>query len=135
LDPTLIVPIAVALAGAVGAYFAAVRRLSGSVSTSTAADLWAESSSIRADYQRRITELNTIVKRMQDRIDALEAKNDELHRENGALKRTLQAQEDTIKHLHATIDRLESDNTEQRQENIRLRGRLKELEEQNGRAG
>jgi peptidoglycan hydrolase CwlO-like protein len=128
VSPTLFVPILVAAIAAVGAYFAAIRKLSGTVATSQADDLWEESRSIRQDYQRRIEELNKVIFSMQSRIDSLEKKNEELHAENGALQRSLESQEETIKHLHQTIGRLETENTEQRQENLRLRSRLKELE-------
>ena len=129
MDPfAALIAISVAVVTATGAYLAAVKKLSGTIATSTADELWAESKAIRQEYARRIAELNELVSQQGARIDALEARNQELHLENGNLKRLLEEQGKTIDSLRHTVERLETDNTELRQENIRLRARVKELE-------
>lgn len=122
------IPVVVAVVGAMGAYLAAVRKLSGTVGTSTADDLWEESRAIRQDYQRRIEELNQVIRGMTDRIDVLEKRNDALYLENGNLKRMIEEHEKTIESMREHISHLDRTNTELRQENVRLRSRVTELE-------
>jgi chromosome segregation ATPase len=129
LDTNILVPVLVALIGALGAYIAAVRKLSGSVSTSTAEDLWEESRSIRQDYQQRIMELNRVVDACRTRLEAVEERNATLSLKNGELKRLVEDHSLTIATLRETVLHLEKDNTELREENVRLRRRVTELEE------
>ena len=72
--------------GALGAYLAAARRLSGKVTTSDAAQLWAESRAIRQELEDRNRYLVS-------RLDALETKYDELQRENARLLRLINGKE------------------------------------------
>lgn len=83
---SVLIPLIVAVVTSLGAYFAAARRLSGTVRTSTAEDLWAESSRMREDLQKRVTELETLVDRMQVRIDTLLDENVQLHQEAAGLR-------------------------------------------------
>lgn len=71
-----------AFAGALGAYVAAARRLSGKVATSEAASLWEESASIRADYRERLVEAEKRMAHQEERIGKLEERKNELEREN-----------------------------------------------------
>lgn len=71
----VIITLATAIVAAIGAYLAAVRKLSGTIATSTAEDLWAESREIRRDLAGRIGVLNELVDRQQKRIDELETEN------------------------------------------------------------
>lgn len=123
-----LVSIVVALIGAVGAYLAAVKKLSGKVRTSEATDLWAESKNIRDDYRSRITELNDVLARCEERIEALEQRNDELYAANGRLGRMIEEHEATIKELRSQVHRLSDENGELKLENRGLRIRLTELE-------
>jgi hypothetical protein len=74
------------VAGALGAYLAAARRLSGKVRTSDAAQLWEESRAIR-------TELENRNRYLVKRLDALETKYDELRQENAKLLRLVNGKE------------------------------------------
>jgi predicted nuclease with TOPRIM domain len=105
-----------------------VRRLSGKVRTSDAAQLWDESRSIREDLQKRNEFLTQRVDDCGDRIDRLEKAadrldkvNHELRGENKALTKLVHAHEETIRLL-------QTDNKE-------LRALVVKLEEAvNGRA-
>jgi hypothetical protein len=72
LGPQIWVPAISTVAAAMLAYLAAVRKLSGQIETSEAADLWTESASIR-EY------LNEQVKFLNDRIEGLERQLRECH--------------------------------------------------------
>lgn len=128
MNAAVLVAVFIAVVGPVLAYFGTVRKLSGSIATSTAEDLWEESRSIRQDYQQRIRDLNALVTRCQERIDELDARNTALSRENGHLKDRLEEHEVTIAELRLEIHRLTDDNIELRSENGRLKARVLELE-------
>lgn len=128
----ILIPLGVAILGALGSYLAAVRGLSGSIETSTAEDLWQESRSIRDDYRRRIGELIEQIERCQRRIDELDARNNELSKENGHLRDKLEEQNRVIAELREEIHRLTDDNIELRAENTRLKSSIKELEDHSG---
>ena len=85
----VIIPLIVGVFGAIGAYFAAIRKLSGKISTSTAEDLWAESRQMRKDLNTRIEQLSATVISMQDRIDKLLDQNAKLVAEVGELKQSI----------------------------------------------
>jgi chromosome segregation ATPase len=133
MNLAIVVAIMAAVIGPVLAYYGTVRKLSGSIATSTAEDLWEESRSIRQDYQQRIRELNAVVARCTERIDELDARNTELSKENGRLKDRLEEHESTIAELRTEIHRLTDDNILLRSENTRLKARVNELEEVNER--
>lgn len=89
MNPTIIIPLLVAIVAAVGAYFAAVRKLSGTITTSTAEDLWTESRQMRKELSDRIIQLNIVVDSMQDRIDKLLTENSRLEAEIDRLKKSI----------------------------------------------
>lgn len=87
-------------------YLGVVRRLSGRIKTSDAAQLWEESRSIREQLQQRNEYLQTVIDRHAQRIDRLEEtveslgqRNGELENENRALKKLVEAHEHTITRL------------------------------------
>jgi hypothetical protein len=82
-----VVAIVAAIAGPLGVYLVAVRRLSGKVSHSAASDLWAESAAIRKDYQLRISELNTVVLRLEATISELRIQVIKISEENFRFRR------------------------------------------------
>lgn len=60
----ILIPLVVAIVGAVATYFGAVKKLSGTVATSTAEDLWTESRQMRQDLSDRITTLQTLTDKL-----------------------------------------------------------------------
>jgi len=132
----------IAIAGSAITAYVAVRRASGRVGTSEAADLWEESRSIRQDYASRIKELNETVSRCEERletqaarIDDLEQKNEKLYLENGNLRRMIEEHERTIAELRTQLHdvseenkRLRVDNAQLKGEATKLRKRVSELE-------
>jgi uncharacterized protein HemX len=54
---TALIGIVAAVAGALGAYLAVARKLSGRVSTTDANKLWDEAGSIRQDYRQQLADL------------------------------------------------------------------------------
>jgi len=93
---------------ALGAYFAAARRFSGKIGTSDAADLWAESRSIRDWSQARITALDMEVAVLRTRVGIVETQNEALSRENSALMKQITDLNTTIAELRAEIVTLTS---------------------------
>jgi len=85
MNPALIIAISAAIIGPLLTYLSSARRLSGRITTSEAASLWQESSSIREDYRTQIKALNRIIARCESRITELEKINKELNRENNNL--------------------------------------------------
>lgn len=73
---TVIIPalvtVTVAALGALGAYIAAAKKLSGKINTSEASQLWEESRSIRDDYRDQLKVANDTIKDLRDRIKLLE---------------------------------------------------------------
>lgn len=128
MNATILIPLAIALIGFAGTYIATTRKLSGKVSTSTAAELWDESKNIRDDYRSRITELNDILGRCEARIEALEKRNEQLYLENGRLARMLEEHEQTISELRQQVHRLAGENDVLKTDNGKLRKRVSELE-------
>lgn len=88
----VIIPLAVALIAAIGAYFSAIRKLSGTIGTSTAEDLWTESRQMRRD-------LNTLVRQLTDQLTNAQKRIDELETENAT-------QAAKIRLLQFDVDRL-----------------------------
>jgi malate synthase len=78
-----------ALGGSFIAYLAVVRRLSGKIKTSDAAQLWEESRSIRQDLEKRNQYLRDQLDKCGQRIDKLEEIIEDLRerlRRNGSLE-------------------------------------------------
>lgn len=75
-----------ALVAATGSYLVALRRFSGTVSSSAATDLWQESSNIRKWSSEQIDKLQDQVHRLQARVDTVESDAAKLRGENAALR-------------------------------------------------
>jgi Flp pilus assembly protein TadB len=74
--------------GALGAYLAAARRLSGRVRTSDAAELWKESSAIRRELEERNRYLSIRLDKLSDELNVLRQENARLLRlVNGATRK------------------------------------------------
>lgn len=78
MSTATIVAVLIALAAPIAAYLAAVRRFSGKIGSSDAAELWAESRSIRDWSQIRITQLNELVARLEEKVDECVLVNEKL---------------------------------------------------------
>jgi len=128
VNVTTLISLIAALVGALVAYLGTVRKLSGKVRTSDAAQLWDESRAMREDYRSRITELNEVIRRCETRMEALEKRNDELYLENGRLARMVEEHEATIAELRAQVHRLSDENESLKSDNGSLRRRVAELE-------
>lgn len=124
----LIAALVTAVGAPLAAYLAALRRLSGKVGTSDAAQLWEESRAIRDWATKRIEELNTLVERLERKVSDLEGGNNALARENGHLTTMLEEHERTIGSLRQQVSRLSSDNARLHKENTALLARVTELE-------
>ena len=131
----IILAVAAALLGPLGAYIVAARRMSGKIATSDASDLWKESAAIRTSLQLRNEQLQGVITKYQARLDAAEARItqlEELHMnmylENGNLKRMVENHEATITSLTSQVNRLSRENTALKSENTKLRKRVAELE-------
>jgi TolA-binding protein len=85
----IIIPIAVAIVTALGAYLASVRRLSGKIGTSEAEDLWAESASMREDYRERLLLADQRIRVLEDKVAKLEDLNQLLNLDNRDLRAQL----------------------------------------------
>jgi chromosome segregation ATPase len=85
----IIIPIAVAIVTALGAYLASVRRLSGKIGTSEAEDLWVESASMREDYRGQLDLAQQRVQKLEARVDKLEDLNQLLSLDNRDLRSQL----------------------------------------------
>jgi uncharacterized protein YlxW (UPF0749 family) len=72
MSETIIGLIAAAIA-ALGSYLVTARKLSGSVGSSDAEQLWRESRSMRDEYRARIAELVEENNKLRERVAVLEA--------------------------------------------------------------
>lgn len=79
---TTVVPLGVAVIGALGAFWAARSRLSGKIKSSEASSLWEESSAMRESYRSR-------AERAEEANALLLMENLRLHSEILELKRTV----------------------------------------------
>lgn len=82
-------PIIVAFITAFGAYLVAIRKLSGRIGTSEAAQLWAEAKDMRAEYRKRAEECENQLKALRNEIATVIARNTALRRENSQLRQEL----------------------------------------------
>lgn len=115
------IAVIVALVAALGApvltYIVAVRKLSGKIATSEAADLWAESGKIRLEYREQIATLTGRCRRLEEQLDGLMSNS-------GALKAQIAEQAQTIGECRMKIAKLELENTNLKGEIVRLEGLL-----------
>lgn len=88
MDPAVGTLIGAVIAALV-AWLIAVRRLSGKITNSDAADLWQESSAIRTWSAERIKELTDTVGRLEARVIAVEDERLRLLREMAQLRGTI----------------------------------------------
>lgn len=128
MDPGVYLAIAAAIAGPIGAYLLAAKRLSGSIKSSEASDLWKESASLREDLMSRIRTLNGTIENCEKRIEELEARNQKLWLENGTQRQMVEDQGDLIHELRDQVQRLNKDKDQLKDENQLLRRRVTELE-------
>lgn len=77
-DP-IIIGLVASLIAAAGTYFIAARQFSGKIETSDAAQLWAESRSIRDWSTKRLEELNQLVARLEVQLGTVRTENRALH--------------------------------------------------------
>lgn len=78
MDPTIIGAIIVAALAPLGTYLIARRRMSGSVESSEAVELWKESSAMRKDYRILLERADARITALEGRISILEELNAEL---------------------------------------------------------
>jgi chromosome segregation ATPase len=100
----VLVGIGSAFIAALGAYFAASRRLSGKIGTSEAAQLWSESQAMRADYRSQIATANERTLSLEHRVANLERDNNALVRENLELGAKVREYEQTIAELRGQLE-------------------------------
>ncbi|HMS83607.1 MAG TPA: hypothetical protein PKD12_08155 [Nitrospira sp.] len=100
------------IVGPLGAYIGVSRRLSGKIGTSEAADLWAESKSLREDASAKLARCDERVVGLEVRVRDLEKDNTTLSRENLDLMRKVNADETDIQTLRARVELLERENEE-----------------------
>lgn len=96
-DPNLesiLVPIVAALIAALGSYLAAVKGLSGRITTSSASELWDAAEEIRKEYRDENAHLRRRVKK-------LEAESDACKRKVAELTNLVQEQQQTIERLES----------------------------------
>jgi chromosome segregation ATPase len=82
----LVVGIVAGLAGALGAYLAALRKLSGTVKHSEAEQIWTQTQALINDLQERNKFLRDRLDRCEARIDGLETRIDVLGEANATLR-------------------------------------------------
>lgn len=116
---TVVVPIGVALLAAAGAFFAAIRRMSGKIATSEAAQLWAESASIREDYRVKAERNGERIARLEERLALCEKDNNKLSKDNLVLMVK-------IAECERTIAVLREENTALREQIAHLQANQKE---------
>lgn len=104
------------IVGPLGAYIGISRRLSGKIGTSEAADLWAESKSLREDAAQKLAISDNRVSALEVRVRELERDNTTLSRENFDLVRKQSVDETDIKALRSRIETLERENADLREQ-------------------
>jgi len=133
MDPVLLGVVLAAFAGAF-TYLGIVRKLSGRIQTTEAAQLWAEADRMRQEYREEIARLQAVVDRYEKRLVEVEQRNTKLAKENYGLTEKVKECEATISALRSEISDLSLDNQRVRGEADRLRARVMELELQQGHA-
>lgn len=111
MDPVVGVIIGSIIA-ALSTYFIAVRKLSGRIATTEAAQLWEESNRIREEYRAQLAISNERVVDLEKRVAGIEAHNYELTVDNLRLRNHNAELEKTVGDLQTRIFALEEENTE-----------------------
>lgn len=106
--------IVVAVISALVTYLVAARNLSGKIKNSDAAQLWAESKSIREWSAERVKELDLHIERLEKRLNDVEAANTKLAEENRQLGRDLYECRNVIHDLQGQNANLERQLDEER---------------------
>lgn len=105
IDPTVVLlSLAGAAIGALGAFWAAARQFSGKIETSSASDLWEESRSIREELRERVKDLHLEVGKLEGRVAQLEGRN-------ATLVDTIQQQREEIAELKVKLHAAETQAT------------------------
>jgi peptidoglycan hydrolase CwlO-like protein len=119
----LIIPIVVAVIAPAVSYILAARRMSGKIATSSAADLWEESQSIRNDYREQLASAFGRVRDLETRMAKLEGQNNDLRHENFTLTAKVAGLEALIAKLQETITEQQSTIVELKDTILKLEGR------------
>jgi hypothetical protein len=98
----ILIPIAVAIIAALGAYLASARKLSGKIGTSDAAELWKESASIRQDYREELRLANERSRKLEESVDKLNDVNQLLALDNQDVRAQLGACQRELAQLKAS---------------------------------
>lgn len=123
MDPSILIPIGVALVTGVVTYLTALRKMSGRVSTTNADALWAEAGKMREAQEREIQRSrerqdssDDRTRELEKRVASLEGRNNELERENYELRKKVlvcesiaERHERTIAEQATTIEALRRD--------------------------
>lgn len=102
IDPVLGV-VGAGIISALGAYILAAKKMSGTVKSSDAETLWAESRSIREWSADRIAQLTGIIGSLETRVDAVENRNQTLLSENERLIDQVSELREELHNCRATI--------------------------------
>lgn len=98
------------IVGPLFAYIGISRRLSGKIGTSEAADLWAESRSLREDAAQKLALSEGRINVLEVRVRELEKDNTRLSEKNFELVQKISVDEMDIKALRSRIEALEREN-------------------------
>lgn len=104
LTPVLV--FAGTVVGGVVTYFVARRNTSGSVSTSQAAELWAESNALRAEYKQRAEKLEARLEEVNNQLSAVMKQLNELKVNSAGMEYKIQELQRIIKELREENQRL-----------------------------
>lgn len=100
----VIIPLVVAIIAALGSYLVTARRMSGTIATSTAEDLWEESRSMRRDLNGRVRSLEAQLGEAQTKIESQSARIDELTDENEQKSREILKLQMDVTRLQRIVD-------------------------------
>lgn len=87
-------------------YFIARRNTSGNINTSQAAELWAESNKLRAEYKERAEKLETRLQEVNNQLSEVMGQLAQLRTKDGVNEQRISELERIIKELRAENQRL-----------------------------
>jgi len=118
IDPAVLISSGAlaAVAGSVGAYLVASKKMSGKIGTSDASELWAASQALRNDYRDQLGKMADRQRDLEGRVATLEGENTTLSRGNYERDQKIASLEATIADLRKTITSLESTIRSQKEE-------------------
>ena len=127
VDPVLLSIIGGAFAAAIG-YLTIVRKLSGRIQTTEAAQLWAEADKMRQEYREEIARMQGVIDRYEVRLKEIDGRNKGLADDNYKMTQTIATHERTIAELREQVNELSLENQRALAESDKLRQRVMELE-------